>query len=243
MTSLALVRHGQSEWNKQFRFSGWSATALSPKGVEQSEAAGRLLRRKGYRFDVCFTSVLERGCASAAAVLRGMETPDMPIEKSWRLNERHFGALQGLGRMEAVRAFGLMRVLRLQGSYTDVPPPLDSCDPRYAAHDPLFAGLTEKEIPKSESLADTYARVIPYWQESIVPHLKAQRSVLIVGHKNSLRVLAQRIESLADEAVPKLRLMTGAPLVYDFDSDLNLLGHGFLEPQPRFNRWAGLSPA
>jgi 2,3-bisphosphoglycerate-dependent phosphoglycerate mutase len=172
-----------------------------------------------------------------------MATPDLPMQRSWRLNERHFGALQGMGRLEAVRAYGLLRVLRLQGSYTEVPPPLEVEDRRSACQDPLFAGLTDKEIPKSESLADTYARVIPYWQESIVPHLKAGRSVLIVGHKNSLRVLAQRIESLADEAVPKLRLMTGAPLIYHFDDELNLLGHGFLEPQPRFSRWSGLSPA
>jgi 2,3-bisphosphoglycerate-dependent phosphoglycerate mutase len=243
MIQLVLVRHGQSEFNRRHRFSGWAPVQLSAKGVAESERAGRSLAARGYRFDVCFTSVLDRGVASAEAVLRGLGAENLPLEKSWRLNERHFGALEGLGRVEAARRCGLSRVLRLQQSYVNSPPKLDADDPRYPGRDPAYAELDEKELPNGESLRETYARVIPYWQEQIVPRLSARESVLIVGHKNSLRVLAKNIEGLSDEAVPKLRLDTCNPVLYEFNDDLSLRRHAFLEPQRKFKRWAGLSPA
>jgi 2,3-bisphosphoglycerate-dependent phosphoglycerate mutase len=243
MIQLVLVRHGQSEFNRRHRFSGWAPVQLSAKGVAESERAGRSLAARGYRFDVCFTSVLDRGVAAAEAVLRGLGAEDLPLEKSWRLNERHFGALEGVGRVEAVRRYGLLRVLRLQQSYVDSPPKLDDDDPRHPGRDPAYAELDEKEVPNGESLRDTYARVLPCWQEQIVPWLRAREAVLIVGHKNSLRVLAKHIEGLSDEAVPKLRLDTGNPLLYQFNDDLSLRSQAFLEPQRKYNRWAGLSPA
>ena len=244
MTSLVFLRHGQSEWNRDHRFTGWSDVALTETGIAESEAAGRELAAAGHRFDVCFTSVLERGVAAARATLRALETPEIELKQSWRLNERHFGALQGMGRWQAVRAYGLVPVLRLQRSYSLTPPALREDDPRFPGHDPLYAELSEKECPVSESLAETYARVAPYWHGSIVPYLRRRQSVLIVAHKNSLRVLAKLIENLPDASVPKLELPTGQPLVYEFDAQLNLVTREFLAPQRRsLPLWKSLSPA
>ncbi len=244
MTALVFLRHGQSEWNRDHRFTGWTDVGLSARGIAESEAAGRALAAAGHRFDLCFTSVLERGVGSARATLRALGTPELELKQSWRLNERHFGALQGMSRWQAVRAYGLLPVLGLQRSYSQRPPPLREDDLRFPGHDPLYVELSEKELPKSESLAETYVRVAPYWHGSIVPALREGRSVLIVAHKNSLRVLAKLIESLPDAAVPRLELPTGQPLVYDFDGDLNLVGREFLAPQRRrLPLWRSLSPA
>ena len=244
MTSLVFLRHGQSEWNRDHRFTGWSDVGLTATGIAECETAGRALAAAGHRFDVCFTSVLARGIDAARATLQALRTPELELQQTWRLNERHFGALQGMSRSQAIRAYGLLPVLRLQRSYSLRPPPLRKEDPRFPGHDPLYAELSEKELPKSESLAETYVRVVPYWHGSIVPSLRLGRSVLIVAHKNSLRVLAKLIESLPESEVPKLELPTGQPLVYEFDRSLNLLRREFLAPRRRTRPlWRLLSPA
>ena len=244
MSKLVLLRHGQSVWNREHRFTGWSDVELTRDGVAESESAGEILTEAGHQFDICFTSVLKRGIDSAAATLNTMPDCSPQIERNWRLNERHFDALQGLERGEARRQYGLLRVLRWQRSYDSHPPPLADGDPRFPGNDPLYRELSEKEVPRSESLRDTSARVIPYWQDAIVPHLAAGRSVLIVAHKNSLRVISKRIEGLSDRNATKLQLPTGQPLVYEFDADLNLTYRAFLAPQMRkFRLWTGLSPA
>ncbi len=244
MTQLVLLRHGQSEWNRDHRFTGWSDVGLTPAGIAESREAGSALAAAGYCFDICFTSILERGVGAARATLEGMGTPDLELEQSWRLNERHFGALQGLSRGQAIWTHGLFQILRLQRSYSQAPPPVKESDPRFPAHDALYAELADKELPKSESLAETFARVMPYWQVVIVPHLKEGRSVLIVAHKNSLRVLAKQIENLPTAVVPRLELPTGQPLAYEFDDHLNLVRRAFLgRPPRRLRLWSGLSPA
>jgi 2,3-bisphosphoglycerate-dependent phosphoglycerate mutase len=188
--------------------------------------------------------VLARGIDAAEATLRALGTPDLEVQQSWRLNERHFGSLQGMRRRDAIRTFGVRQVLLWQSSYDEPPPPLEDDDPRLARSDPRYAELEGKDLPRAESLADTYRRVAPYWQSAIVPRLKRNESVLVVAHKNSLRVLVKLIEGLADDQVPKFQLKTGAPLTYEFDAALNLVDRGFLLPQKRDLRfWAWLSPA
>ena len=244
MSRLVLLRHGQSVFNRERRFTGWSDVAITRKGIAECVEAGRLLAAAGFRFDVCFTSVLERGVHAALATIRGLGTPELEVEKTWRLNERHFGALQGMRRRDAIRAYGVRDVLRWQSSYDEPPPPLEDGDPRLAQSDPRYAELEIKDLPRAESLADTYRRVAPYWQSAIVPRLKQEESVLVVAHKNSLRVLVKMIEGLADEEIPKLQLRTGQPLAYEFDETLNLVGRRFLTPQKRDLRfWSWLSPA
>lgn len=244
MIRIALVRHGQSVWNREHRFTGWSDIGLTPAGVEESREAGRILARAGLRFDVCFTSVLERGVVAAEATLAGLGGDAPPLRRDWRLNERHFGALQGMGRWEAVRSFGPLQVMRIQGSYTLVPPPLEEDDPRSACLDPLYSAIPAKELPLSESLADTYARVVPYWQDVICAEARPGRNLLVVAHKNSLRVLIKHIEGVSHEDTPRLHIATGEPLVYEFDDDLRFQGRRHLVPKRRrFALWPGISPA
>ena len=243
MSTLVLLRHGQSQSNRDNRFTGWSDVALTSKGIADCEAAGRELAARGHHFDVCFTSVLQRGIESARATLRGLEQPDLPLEQSWRLNERHFGALQDMSRWQAVRRYGPLRVRRWRRSYAVPPPPLEEDDPRALAHNARYAGLSDEALPRSESFADTRARVAPYWEDTILRHLKSDETVLIVAHKNSLRVLAQQIEDLADDLVPRLRLPTAHPLIFEFDCDLNRIGRSPIAEKRKFNFWGRLSPA
>ena len=244
MSHLVLLRHGQSESNRDRRFTGWSDVAITPKGIRECEAAGRCMATAGYHFDVCFTSVLQRGIDAAHAALRGLGEPDLKLEQSWRLNERHFGALQGLRRRDAVRRHGVRQVVRWQSTYDEPPPPLEDGDSRLEAEDPRYAALSSDELPRAESLADTYARVLPYWHSAIVPLLQQEQSVLVVAHKNSLRVLVKEIEGLSNEEVPRFQLRTGQPLGYAFDENLTLLDRGFLLPQKKDLRfWRWLSPA
>ena len=243
MIHLVLLRHGCSVWNKEQRFTGWSDVSLTDSGVADSERAGVLLAQAGLDFDVCLTSVLERGVEAARACLRGYGAGAPPLECSWRLNERHFGALQGMGRLEACLTFGPLYVMRLQRSYSLSPPPLAQDDPRSPLNEPVYKELSAKDLPLSESLEDTYARTIPFWFQAAVPRLQAGRSVLVVAHKNSLRVLMKEIENLPDSAVPKIQLPTGEPLVYTFDDQLKLSNRRFLVPQRRkFQLFASLSP-
>lgn len=246
MSHLAIVRHGESLWNQERRFTGWSDVGLSPRGVTESRDAGRLLADAGLDFDLCFTSVLTRGVDSARHTLDEMGLSSIPMVRSWRLNERHFGALQGMGRWDAVRTYGLRKLLRLQRSYSLPPPPLDADDPRFPGNEARYAELAEKELPLSESLEDTYARVIPYFEKTIAPELRRGRNTLIVAHKNSLRPLMKHLEHMSATETPKLRIPTGHPIVYELDLELQVHRRSELGGQPRrrpFWHWAGISPA
>ena len=243
MSKLVLLRHGQSVWNREHRFTGWSNVELTRDGVTESERAGEILTEAGHHFDVCFTSVLKRGIDAAAATLNTMPDCSPQIERSWRLNERHFGALQDMSRWQAVRRYGPLRVRRWRRSYAVPPPPLEEDDPRALAHNARYAGLSDEPLPRSESFADTRARVAPYWEDTILRHLKSDETVLVVAHKNSLRVLAQQIEDLADDLVPRLRLPTAHPLIFEFDRDLNRIGRSPIAEKRKFNFWGRLSPA
>ena len=241
---LVLVRHGESVWNREHRFTGWTDVELTDRGAANSRRAGRLLTEAGVQPEVCFTSVLLRGVDAARCVLEGMGLDSLPVEQSWRLNERHFGALQSLGRWEAVRRHGCRQVLHWQSSYDVPPPPLAADDPRAPALDPLYKNVPTDELPLTESLADTAGRQLPYWREAIAPVLARGRDVLLVGHKNALRTLIEHLEGLDRRDVPRLKIPTGLPIVYELDDALRVLGRRTLGRQHRrFSRWPGISPA
>ena len=217
---LALLRHGQSEFNRRGRFTGWSDVDLTAAGVAEAERAGRLLLHAGYRFDRCCTSMLRRASCTAAIVLRTMGLEHVPVERSWRLNERHCGALEGVSPLRAVLRFGLLPVLRCRRQFTIRPPALTPADPRFPGRDPRYAGLRPDELPLAESLADTLARLRPYWEQHIAPDLRCGRSVLVVSHRNTLRLLTTLLEggTATDRRGPGGR--TGVPIVFELDATL-----------------------
>jgi len=220
MKKLVLLRHGESVWNKENRFTGWKDVDLSAKGVEEARAAGRLLAAEGYDFDFAFTSVLKRAIRTLNLALEEMDRVWLPVEKDWRLNERHYGALQGLNKAETAAKFGEEQVLVWRRSY-DIPPPrLEPGDERDAARDPRYAKLTRAEVPLSECLKDTVERVVPFWQERIKPRVAAGERVLVAAHGNSLRALIKYFDGLSDEAIVAENVPTGIPLVYEFDDAL-----------------------
>ena len=225
MHKLVLLRHGESVWNRENRFTGWTDVDLSPSGVEEARAGGRLLQTDGYRFDLCFTSLLKRAIRTLWIGLEELDQMWLPVEKSWRLNERHYGALQGLNKAEMAAKFGEQQVLVWRRSY-DVPPPaLEPNDPRYEGNDARYAGT---EVPRTECLKDTVARVIPYWASAIAPAVRAGRRVLIAAHGNSLRALIKHLDNLSDAEIVPLNVPTGAPLVYELDGDLKPIKHYYL---------------
>jgi 2,3-bisphosphoglycerate-dependent phosphoglycerate mutase len=225
MHKLVLLRHGESVWNRENRFTGWTDVDLSPRGVEEARAGGRLLQTDGYRFDLCFTSLLKRAIRTLWIGLEELDQMWLPVEKSWRLNERHYGALQGLNKAEMAAKFGEQQVLVWRRSY-DVPPPaLEPNDPRYEGNDARYAGT---EVPRTECLKDTVARVIPYWASAIAPAVRAGRRVLIAAHGNSLRALIKHLDNLSDAEIVPLNVPTGAPLVYELDGDLKPIKHYYL---------------
>ena len=225
MHKLVLLRHGESDWNRENRFTGWTDVDLSARGVEEARAGGRLLQAGGYRFDLCFTSLLKRAIRTLWIALDELDQMWLPVEKSWRLNERHYGALQGLNKAEMAAKFGEQQVLVWRRSY-DVPPPaLDPGDARYEGNDPRYAGA---EVPRTECLKDTVARVIPYWASAIAPAVRAGRRVLIAAHGNSLRALIKHLDDLSEADVVPLNVPTGAPLVYELDAHLKPLRHYYL---------------
>lgn len=245
MIQIVLLRHGKSQWNHEHRFTGWTDVGMTPTGVEESRRAGRQLAAAGFRCDCCFTSLLQRGVLAARATLEGMGQPDAPLRQTWRLNERHFGALQGMDRWQAVRTFGPLHVLRIQRSYTLRPPPLAPGDPRAPALDPLYKDIPARELPLTESLADTHARVIPYWEEVILRQARPGARLLLVAHKNSLRVLMKHVEGFSEAETPRLHIATGDPLVYEFDDAMCFLRRRHLSPirRRKFSIWTGISPA
>ncbi len=222
---LVLLRHGESDWNRENRFTGWTDVDLSAKGIGEARAAGRSLAAAGLRFDLAFTSLLKRAIRTLWIGLEELDQMWLPVEKSWRLNERHYGALQGLDKAEMAAKFGEKQVLVWRRSYDTPPPPLEKNDPRYEGSDPRYAGVT---VPRSECLKDTVARVIPYWNSAIAPAVSAGRRVLIAAHGNSLRALVKHLDNISDADIMPLNIPTGIPLVYELDERLKPIKHAYL---------------
>jgi 2,3-bisphosphoglycerate-dependent phosphoglycerate mutase len=220
MKRLVLLRHGESTWNKENRFTGWVDVGLSERGTEEALDAGRVLAEKGYVFDVAYTSVLRRAIKTLWIVLEQMDLMWIPVHLSWRLNERHYGALQGLNKTETAQRHGAEQVTVWRRSYHVPPPPLAKDDERYPARDPRYASLEPEEIPATESLKDVSARFLPYWHEVIAPAIRQGRRVLIVAHGNSLRGLVKFLDNISDEDIVELNIPTGIPLVYELNDDL-----------------------
>jgi 2,3-bisphosphoglycerate-dependent phosphoglycerate mutase len=225
MAKLVLLRHGESTWNRENRFTGWTDVDLAPSGVEEARNAGRLLQSGGYEFDIAYTSVLKRAIRTLWLALEELDRMWLPVEKSWRLNERHYGALQGLNKAEMAAKFGDAQVLTWRRSY-DIPPPvLQPNDPRYEGKDPRYAGV---EVPRTECLKDTVARVLPYWNATIAPAIRGGKRVLIAAHGNSLRALVKHLDQIGDAEIVGLNIPTGIPLVYELDERLRPVKHYYL---------------
>ncbi len=231
-TKLILLRHGQSIWNRDKIFTGWSDVALSSRGKQEAEDAGHLLQHAGFTFDCCFSSTLRRASETAAIVLAAMGLAGLPVQQCWRLNERHYGALEGMGRLAAVRKFGLWPVLRTQIQFDGEPPSLDSDDARFPGNQPDYATIDAKELPLGESLKQTAQRLQPYWHDVIGPELQQGKNVMIASHKNVLRTLMMQLDGLTERQVMKLKLATGRPLVYEFDQALKLIRHYYVDNMP-----------
>ena len=225
MHKLVLLRHGESVWNRENRFTGWVDVDLSPKGVEEARAGGKLLRDAGLRFDVAFTSQLKRAIRTLWIALEELDQLWLPEVKDWRLNERHYGDLQGLNKAEMAAKFGEEQVLLWRRSYDVPPPPLAREDPRSEATDPRYAGVP---VPAAECQKDTVARVVPYWEAAIAPAVRAGRRVLVVAHGNSLRALVKYLDGVGDAEIVALNIPTGVPLVYELDERLKPLKHYYL---------------
>lgn len=228
MYKLVLVRHGESEWNRENRFTGWTDVDLSPKGEEEARRAGQELLKDGYTFDLAFTSVLTRANRTLNLILDQMHLTWIPVVKTWRLNERHYGALQGLNKAETAAKHGEAQVKIWRRAYDVAPPPMTKDDERYAGKDPRYAGLTEDELPLTECLKDTVARVIPFWESDIAPAIKSGKKVLIAAHGNSLRALVKFLDNVGDNEIVELNIPTGVPLVYELDENLHPIKHYYL---------------
>jgi 2,3-bisphosphoglycerate-dependent phosphoglycerate mutase len=228
MRRLVLIRHGQSSWNKENRFTGWTDVDLTAQGVSEAETSARLLAAEGYDFDVAFTSVLKRAIRTLWIVLDGMDRMWMPVERHWRLNERHYGGLQGLNKAETAQKHGDEQVKIWRRSYDTPPPALDTGDDRYPGNDPRYAGLDPRDLPLCESLKNTVDRFLPYWHETIAPRIREDSRVLIVAHGNSLRALVKYLDKISDEEIVGLNIPTGIPLVYELDDQLTPLRHFYL---------------
>jgi 2,3-bisphosphoglycerate-dependent phosphoglycerate mutase len=225
MYKLVLLRHGESVWNKENRFTGWTDVDLSPVGMEEAKAAGRTLKSSGYEFDIAYTSVLKRAIRTLWIALDEADRLWLPVEKSWRLNERHYGDLQGLNKAEMAAKFGDKQVLVWRRSYDTPPPELSPSDSRYEGKDPRYAGI---DVPRTECLKDTVARVLPYWNSTIAPAIRGKRRVLIAAHGNSLRAMVKHLDNISDTEIVGLNIPTGIPLVYELDSSLKPLKHYYL---------------
>ncbi|MFY9608952.1 MAG: 2,3-diphosphoglycerate-dependent phosphoglycerate mutase [Blastocatellia bacterium] len=228
MKKLVLIRHGQSTWNEANRFTGWTDVDLTEQGRAEAKNAGALLQEVGLSFDFAYTSVLKRAIRTLWIVLDELDLMWIPVELSWRLNERHYGALQGLNKAETAAKFGEEQVKIWRRSYDIPPPPLEKTDPRYAGSDPRYRSLSEAEIPLTECLKDTVNRFLPYWHEVIVPTIHSGKQVLIAAHGNSLRALVKHLDDVSDEEIIGLNIPTGVPLVYEMDEQLRPIKHYFL---------------
>jgi 2,3-bisphosphoglycerate-dependent phosphoglycerate mutase len=228
MRKIVLLRHGESAWNKENRFTGWKDVDLTPQGIEEARAAGRLLNAEGFDFDYTFTSVLKRAIRTLHFVLEEMDRLWLPEEKDWRMNERHYGALQGLNKAETAAKYGEAQVMLWRRSYDVPPPPLQPGDERDASRERRYQWLAPGKVPMSECLKDTVARVVPYWQERIAPRVAAGERVLVAAHGNSLRALIKYFDAMSDEAIVNENVPTGIPLVYELDDDLKALRRYYL---------------
>lgn len=229
MTKLVLIRHGQSLWNKANLFTGWKDVDLSDQGVAEAKKAGERLKASGFDFDICYTSVLTRAIKTLHLALEEMDRLWLPVHKSWRLNERHYGALQGLNKAETAEQYGDEQVHIWRRSYDTPPPPLEPGDERDPGADPRYADLDPADIPRAECLKDTVERVLPYWHETIAPDIKRGQRVIIAAHGNSLRGLVKYLDGISDSEILKLEIPTGVPWVYDLDSDLKPTGRYALD--------------
>jgi 2,3-bisphosphoglycerate-dependent phosphoglycerate mutase len=231
MIKLVLLRHGESEWNLANKFTGWKDVDLTANGVKQAQSAGQLLSQAGFEFDVAYTSVLKRAIKTLNITLEVMDQLWLPVVRSWRLNERHYGALQGLNKAETAAKYGDEQVHIWRRSYDTPPPKLEWNDERNIAHDRRYAELSKEQIPLGECLKDTVERVLPYWHEKIVPDLKAGKKIIIAAHGNSLRALVQYLDKVSKEEILKLNIPTGVPLVYELNNDLTPIKSYYLGDQ------------
>ena len=228
MYKLVLMRHGESQWNLENRFTGWTDIDLTEAGRDQARRAGELLKEKGYVFDVAFTSVLKRAIRTLWIALDAMDTMYLPVHNNWRLNERHYGDLQGLNKAEMAAQFGDEQVLIWRRAYAIAPNPIALDDLRHPRFDPRYAKLTPQQLPATECLQDTVARVLPFWDETIAPSIRAGRRVLVAAHGNSLRALIKHLDNVSDDDIVHLNIPTGQPLVYELDKDLRPIRHYYL---------------
>jgi 2,3-bisphosphoglycerate-dependent phosphoglycerate mutase len=231
MIKLVLLRHGQSTWNLENRFTGWTDVDLSETGVAEAHQAGQILKAGSYEFDLALTSVLKRAIRTLWIAMDEMDLMWIPVERAWQLNERHYGALQGLNKAEMAEKYGQEQVQLWRRSYSVPPPPLDMNDARHPRFDKRYAGLKPEQVPACESLKDTLIRVLPYWYESIVPRLQQGKKLLIAAHGNSLRALVKHLDHISDEEIPELNIPTGIPLVYELDEEMKALRHYYLGDQ------------
>ncbi|MBN2034432.1 MAG: 2,3-diphosphoglycerate-dependent phosphoglycerate mutase [Deltaproteobacteria bacterium] len=228
MYEVVLLRHGESTWNKENRFTGWTDVDLSEKGMEEAKEAGRILKEQGYGFDIAFTSVLKRAIRTLWIVMDEMDRMWIPVIRDWRLNERHYGALQGLNKSEMAVKFGEEQVHIWRRSYDTRPPALEETDPGSPANDPRYADLNKDQIPLTECLKDTVARFLPCWHQTIAPAVRSGKRVIIAAHGNSLRALVKYLDTIPDEDIPGVNIPTGVPLVYQLDQELKSLGSSYL---------------
>ncbi len=228
MPTLVLLRHGESTWNRENRFTGWTDVDLSDKGRDEARAAGQLLKQQGFVFDVAYTSVLTRAIRTCFMTLDELDLLWIPVQKSWRLNERHYGALQGLNKAETAAKHGEAQTKIWRRSYDIPPPPLAITDPRHPSHDRRYASLASSDRPCTESLKDTVARFLPYWHDIIAPSIRAGQRVLVTAHGNSLRALVKYLDRISDADIVELNIPTGIPLVYELDDALAPIRHAYL---------------
>jgi len=228
MKKLVLVRHGESTWNQENRFTGWTDVDLTEKGVEEAKQAGVVLKQEGYTFDLVFTSVLKRAIKTADLILESLDLLWLPVVRSWRLNERHYGALQGLNKSETAAKYGEAQVKVWRRSYDTPPPPLDEHDPRYPGNDRRYADIPITEMPLTECLKDTVARFLPFWHEVLAPAVQSGRRVIVVAHGNTIRALIKFLDNVSEEDIVELNIPTGIPLVYEFDDALKPLKSSYI---------------
>ncbi len=231
MYKVVLLRHGESEWNKENKFTGWTDVDLSEKGLAEAKTAGKTLLAEGYTFDVAFTSVLKRAIRTLWLTLDGMDLMWIPVHRTWRLNERHYGALQGLNKSETAAKFGEAQVKIWRRAYDIAPPPLEKTDARFPGKDRRYAELKSEDLPATECLKDTVARFLPAWHEQIAPTIKSGKRVLIAAHGNSLRALVKYLDNISDAEIVELNIPTGIPLVYELDANLKPIKHYYLGDQ------------
>ena len=230
---LVLLRHGESVWNKDNRFTGWTDVDLSEKGLKEAIEAGKTLKREGFTFDVAFTSVLKRAIRTLWIVLDEMDQMWIPVFRSWRLNERHYGALQGLNKSETSAKFGEEQVLVWRRSYDTPPPALEKTDERYPGKDPRYQDLHTEDVPLTECLKDTVERFLPYWHDIISPVIRSEKKVIIAAHGNSLRALVKYLDNVSDKEIVSLNIPTGIPLIYELDKDMKPIRHYYLADEEK----------